>query len=289
MKTTMLINRLFSGNKAWLFFMPSLVGMSVFFFIPALSTLIYALTNAGGAFIGVTNFIDVITNRAFQIAASNSLSFIAVILPLNIILPFLLATAMQNLRNRNALAVAFMLPLVIPSGSVVFFWNSLFADNGAINRILFQMGLDTVPWLMTDWSFWIIVLVFLFRNIGFNMVLFMAGLTQIPKDYYEAARLDGAGTFATFRNVTFVYIMPTTFLAFMMSIINSFRIFREIYLLFGPYPHQSVYMLQHFMNNQFVSANMQRLSVTATILSIAVVILVLGVFTGQRKLSDSFT
>ena len=289
MKTTMLINRLFSSNKAWLFFMPSLVGMSVFFFIPALSTLIYALTNAGGAFIGVTNFIDVITNRAFQIAASNSLSFIAVILPLNIILPFLLATAMQNLRNRNALAVAFMLPLVIPSGSVVFFWNSLFADNGAINRILFQMGLDTVPWLMTDWSFWIIVLVFLFRNIGFNMVLFMAGLTQIPKDYYEAARLDGAGTFATFRNVTFVYIMPTTFLAFMMSIINSFRIFREIYLLFGPYPHQSVYMLQHFMNNQFVSANMQRLSVTATILSIAVVILVLGVFTGQRKLSDSFT
>jgi len=285
----MLKSRMFSGNKAWFFILPSLVGMSVFYFIPAVSTLFHTFTNAGGEFIGFANFAEVLTNGAFQLAVSNSFLFMAVILPLNIIIPFLLASAMRNLRNKNALAVAFMLPLVIPSGSVVFFWNSLFADNGAVNRILFLAGLETVPWLMTDWSFWIIVLVFLFRNIGFNMVLFMAGLMQIPKDYYEAARLDGAGIFATFRHVTFVYIMPTTFLAFMMSIINSFRIFREIYLLFGPYPHQSVYMLQHFMNNQFLNANMQRLSVTSTVLSIAVVILVLGVFSGQRKLSESFT
>ena len=272
----------------WLFVFPSLVGMSIFFFIPAGFTIIYAVTSAGGDFIGIANFSDVLTNPVFQLAASNSLLFMAVILPLNIIIPFLLASAMRNLRYKNALAIAFMLPLIIPSGSVVFFWNSLFTDNGAINRILFQMGNETVPWLMTKWSFWIIVMIFLFRNIGFNMVLYMAGLTLIPKDYYEAVKLDGAGIFATFRNVTLVYIMPTTFLAFMMSIINSFRIFREIYLLFGPYPHQSVYMLQHFMNNQFLFANMQRLSVTAISLSVAIVILVSGVFFRQRKLSDSF-
>jgi multiple sugar transport system permease protein len=263
--------------------------MSVFFFVPAASALIYAFTSASGNFIWFANFADVLTNPVFRLAASNSLLFMVVILPLNIIIPFFLATAIRDLQHRNALAVAFMLPLIIPSGSVVFFWNSLFADNGAINSILLQMGRDTVPWLMTDWALWVIIVIFLFRNIGFNMVLFMAGLSLIPKDYYEAVKLDGAGAFATFRNVTLVYVMPTTFLAFMMSIINSFRIFREIYLLFGPYPHQSVYMLQHFMNNQFLFVNMQRLSVSAIVLSFAIAILVIGVFYGQRKLSDSFS
>jgi len=278
-----------NNRKIWFFVLPGLVGMTIFFFMPALITLTYALTSADGGFAGVTNFIDVLINPVFQVAVKNSSLFMAVILPLNIIIPFLLASAIRNLHCRNAFAVAFMLPLVIPSGAVIFFWSSLFSDNGAINRILFQAGIDTIPWLMTDWAFWVIVIIFLFRNIGFNMVLFMAGLALIPKDYYEAVRLDGAGAFTVFRNITLVYIMPTVFLAFMMSIINSFRIFKEIYLLFGTYPHQSVYMLQHFMNNQFINANMQRLSVTAISLSVAIIILVYGFFFGQRKLSDSYS
>lgn len=277
------------SKKLWLFVLPSLVGMTIFFFIPAASAVVYALTNSSGGFVWFSNFADVFTNPVFRLAASNSFAFIAVTLPLNMIIPFLLASAIRNMRHKNAFAAAFMLPLVIPSGAVIFFWNSLFTDNGAINKLLFQLGLATIPWLMTNYSFWVIVIIFLFRNIGFNMVLFMAGLALIPKDYYEAARLDGAGGFATFQNVTLVYITPTAFLAFMMSIINSFRIFREIYLLYGPYPQQSVYMLQHFMNNQFLNANMQRLSVTAIALSISIVIMVFGVFTGQRKLSENFS
>jgi len=277
------------SKKLWLFVLPSLVGMTIFFFIPAISAIVYALTNSSGGFVWFSNFADVFTNPVFKLAASNSFAFIAVTLPLNMIIPFLLASAIRNMRHKNAFAAAFMLPLVVPSGAVIFFWNSLFTDNGAINKLLFQLGLDTIPWLMTNYSFWVIVIIFLFRNIGFNMVLFMAGLALIPKDYYEAARLDGAGGFATFQNVTLVYITPTAFLAFMMSIINSFRIFREIYLLYGPYPQQSVYMLQHFMNNQFLNANMQRLSVTAIALSISIVIMVFGVFTGQRKLSENFS
>jgi len=116
----------------------------------------------------------------------------------------------------------------------------------------------------------------------------MAGFQLIPGQYYDVAKVEGASSFQTFRFITWIYMIPTTFLVFMMSIINSFRIFREIYLLFGPYPHQSVYMLQHFMNNQFVAANMQRLSTTATLLALAIVVLVWGIFSGQRKLSDAF-
>lgn len=263
--------------------------MMVFFFIPAGLSFFYAFTNARGEFVRFHNFIDVFSNMAFRLALNNSLRFIAVVVPLNVIISFLLASIIQDLKYKKVYAVVFMLPLVIPSGAVVFFWNVLFADNGAINSFLFQRGLNTVPWLSTGWSFTIVLVVFLFRNIGFNLVLFMAGLSFIPKDYYEVAKIEGAGVWASFRHVTFVYILSTTFLVIMMSIINSFRIFREIYLLYGQYPQQSVYMLQHFMNNQFVFANMQRLSVTAIALSFGVAVLAGGVFWGQRKVTNLFS
>jgi len=272
-----------------LFVLPSLIGMMVFFFIPAGLSFFYAFTNARGEFVRFHNFIDVFSNMAFRLALNNSLRFIAVVVPLNVIISFLLASIIQDLKYKKVYAVVFMLPLVIPSGAVVFFWNVLFADNGAINSFLFQRGLNTVPWLSTGWSFTIVLVVFLFRNIGFNLVLFMAGLSFIPKDYYEVAKIEGAGVWASFRHVTFVYILSTTFLVIMMSIINSFRIFREIYLLYGQYPQQSVYMLQHFMNNQFVFANMQRLSVTAIALSFGVAVLAGGVFWGQRKVTNLFS
>jgi len=275
-------------NWVWSLAIPSLIGMAIFFFIPAAISLFYAFTNVQGGFAWFSNFTDLLENTAFQLAVKNSLTFIAVSVPLNIIIPFLIASLLQKLRYRNALSLAFMLPLIIPSGSVVFFWNNLFADNGAINSILYVAGIDTVPWLMTDWSFMVILLMFLFRNIGFNMVLFMAGFSLIPRDYYELAKMEGAGILATFRHVTFIYLLPTIFIVFMMSIVNSFRIFREIYLLYGAYPHNSTYMLQHFMNNQFINANMQRLSTTAMMLSIAVAILVGGIFYAQRKVSDTF-
>jgi multiple sugar transport system permease protein len=281
--------KILRNGKIWAFVLPSLIGVTLFFFIPAAASLFYAFTDAGGRFIWFANFADIITNPVFQLATRNSLWFIAISVPLNMIISFLLAMLLQNLKHRKIFAVIFMLPLVIPSGSIVFFWNTLFADNGAINGLLLRMGAETVPWFTTNWSFAIIIMVFLFKNIGFNMVLFMAGLSLIPKDYYEAAKIEGAKSFATFRHITFIYIMPTSFLVLMMSIINSFRIFREIYLLYGPYPHQSVYMLQHFMNNQFLFANMQRLSVTAILLSAATIVLVIAVFRGQRKISDTFS
>lgn len=278
----------FVGHRIWLFALPSLIGMTVFFFIPAAASLYYAFTDARGSFVGFENFADVLTNAAFNLAMTNSLAFIALSVPLNMALSFFLASLLRNLRYRKTLVLAFMIPLVVPSGAVVFFWNSLFADNGAINAILLRAGRDTIPWLMTDWSFVIVLLIFLLRNLGFNMVLFLAGYSLIPKDYYESARMDGAGVFAMFRHISAVYLLPTTFIVFMMSIINSFRIFREIYLLYGQYPQQNVYMLQHFMNNQFLFVNMQRLSVTATVLGVVVAILVWGAFNGQRKLSEAF-
>jgi multiple sugar transport system permease protein len=270
------------------FIVPSLIGMSVFYFIPAIVSVINAFTDHRGDFVGLGNFIEVLTSSAFRLASQNTLLFIIASVPLNMGIAFLLAGLCQNLRRKKIFAVALMLPLIIPSGAIVYFWQILFADNGVINRILFERGMDTTVWFATPWAFGIILAVFLFKNIGFNFALFLAGYQLIPKEYYEITKIEGASVFQTFRNVTFVYMLPTTLLVFIMSVINSFKIFREIYLLFGAYPHQSVYMLQHYMNNQFVAANMQRLSVTATLMTVIIFIVVLGIFKGTRKLTEIY-
>lgn len=275
-------------SKIWLFVLPSILGVAVFYFVPAGVSLLYAFTDVQGDFVWFANFADVLTNAAFRLAARNSLRFIAISVPLNMLISFGLALLMQNTRYRKVFIIAFMIPLIIPSGAVVFFWNILFADNGALNSLLVQRGMPTIPWFSSGWAFAVVLLVFLFKNIGFNLVLFLAGLQLIPKDYYEMAKVEGAGVFATLRHITFIYILPTTFVTFMMSIVNSFRIFREIYLLFGIYPHQSVYMLQHFMNNQFMFANMRRLSVSSMLLSAGVIVLVFGIFWGQKRFTDAF-
>ncbi|GHU08302.1 hypothetical protein FACS1894151_03980 [Spirochaetia bacterium] len=129
------------------------------------------------------------------------------------------------------------------------------------------------------------ILIFLWKNCGYNMVLFLSGLGNIPKDYYEAAWLDNASAFQVFRHVTFPCLLPTTVLALIMSIINSFKIFREIYLITGNYPHESIYTLQHFMNNMFASLNYPRLTSAA-----AVLVAIIAVFTRfllrlERKVS----
>jgi len=274
--------------RLWLFVIPSLIGMSVFYFAPSLISVYHSFTNVAGDFMWFENFITTARCFAFQTAVSNTVAFMAIVVPLNIFLSFFFASLLQDLVEKKFFAVLFMLPLLIPSGAVVFFWQVIFADNGLVNRLMFLNGAVPVMWFSSNWIFPIIIIVFLFRNIGFNMILFMSGYQLIPKEYYELAKTEGASLFQTFRIITFVYMLPTTFLVFVMTLVNSFRIFRELYLLFGEYPFGRAYLLQHFMNNQFALANLQRLSTSATMLSLVITILVVGLFWGQRKISDSF-
>ena len=275
-------------NLIVFFIVPSLIGMVVFYFIPSLFSLYYSFTDFAGGFVGLRNFGNVLSNLAFRTAAQNSVLFIAVVLVLSTVISFFLASLLQKIKSKKIWICFFMLPLVIPSGSVVFFYNVLFAHNGAVNRVLLQLGMDTPFWFSADYNFFIIVIMFLFRNVGFNLVLFLAGFQTIPESYYEAAKIEGGSKFAILKNITGVYIMPTLFLVVIMTIVNSFRIFRELYLLFGSFPAGRAYMMQHFMNNQFAIANLQVISTAATILSVVVAILVVGFFIGQKKLSDNF-
>jgi multiple sugar transport system permease protein len=157
---------------------------------------------------------------------------------------------------------------------MVFFWKTLFSYDGALNGILRALGLVKINWLDSNLALPVMILIFLWKNCGYNMVLFLAGLGNIPRDYYEAAWVDNASPAQCFIHITLPCLFPTSVLALTMSIINSFKIFREIYLISGSYPHESIYTLQHFMNNMFSSLNYPRLTSAA-----AVLVVIITVFT----------
>jgi len=140
--------------------------------------------------------------------------------------------------------------------------------------------------MKTEFARVVVVIVYLWKNIGYNMVLFLAGLQNIPIQYYEAADIDGANNWNKFANITLVYLIPTTFFIFVMSIINSFKVFRETYLISGAYPHDSIYMLQHYMNNMFASLDYQKLTSAAFIMAVFIYILVLLLFKVERKIGS---
>ena len=276
------LDKLRKNRPYLLFLLPSFLGMLAFYLLPYLASFWYAVTDARGNFVGLANLREVLTSSAFLTAAANTARFMAVCVPLNIILPFLLAyTLYRQGRSGSPLVTLFMLPLVIPTGATVFFWRVIFDEYGFANALITRLGGENVHWFQSEAALWVVILAFLCKNIGFNMVLLLAGLNYIPREYYEAAAVEGAGWWKTLRSITLVYLASSLSMVFLMSIINSFKIFREIFLLFGNYPYQSIYMLQHYMNNQFAAANLQKLSAASTVVSLAIALVVLLLLRGQ--------
>ena len=166
--------------------------------------------------------------------------------------------------------------MMVPVASVVLIWQVIFHYNGALNSLLSLFGADPIDWLKSSYSQLVIVLLFLWKNLGYDMILFMAALSGIPKEQLEAAEVDGAGPWKRFWKIKLRYISPSLLFVTILSLINSFKIFREVYLLTGKYPFESLYMLQHFMNNTFLNIDYQKLS-AAAIIMFTVMLIIIGV------------
>jgi multiple sugar transport system permease protein len=151
--------------------------------------------------------------------------------------------------------------------------------NGLLSNIL---GVNT-DWLQTEHSFAVAVGVYVWKNMGYNLVLALAGLANIPKDYYEWASVEGMGRIRMFFRITLVYLIPALFIMFVMSFISSFKIYRELYMLAGNYPNEKIYMLQHYMNNQFARLNYQNLTTAAFVITIVIAVFMIVFFIIDKK------
>ena len=163
---------------------------------------------------------------------------------------------------------------MVPTASIVLIWQVMFHYNGIVNNFLMIFGQDKIDWLKSDQAQIVIVILFLWKNLGYNMILFMSALSSIPKDLLEVAALENANKLQIFWYIKIRYMSSTILFVTIMSLINSFKVFREIYLMTDDYPYDPLYMLQHFMNNTFSSLDYQKLSAAAIIMFIVVGVLV---------------
>ena len=266
---------------SWIFLSPSLVGVCLFFVLPFIVVIYYSMIDnpIRHRFVGFANYFRVFRNEAFRVAVANTLKFSIVAVPLAVGLSLLLAVVMeQRLPWKSRFRSFFLSPMMVPTASVIMIWQILFHYNGLVNVFLLNITGGKIDWLKSSYAQVPIILLFLWKNLGYNMILFMSGLANIPKDQIEVARLESASEFQIFWLIKVRYLSSTIMFVTIMSLINSFKVFREIYLMAGDYPYDALYMLQHFMNNTFKSLDYQKLSAAAVLMAIFMVIVIGALF-----------
>ncbi|MFR9190674.1 MAG: ABC transporter permease subunit [Anaerotruncus massiliensis (ex Togo et al. 2019)] len=245
--------------RGLLFILPSLLGVGVFVLAPFLEVVRRSFTGAmNGAFVGLKNYADVFSNGAFRLAAGNTLRFVAFCMPLLISLSLLVAVILYgNPRRAGFFKTTFLIPMAIPVASIVLIWKALFHADGLVNSWITALGGQGTDWMQSSAAFWVLVGSYIWKNLGYDVILWMAGLANISTDIYEAAAIDGAGAWTTFTRVTLPNLLPSLYTITVLSFLNSFKVFREAYLVAGDYPHSSMYLLQHLFSNWFRELSME--------------------------------
>ena len=266
------------------FLTPSVLGVMLFFVIPFGIVVYYAVMSSpfNGEFVFLDNFISLVQNPAFQTAAKNTATFCLMAVPLAVVLGMGLALILeQKIPGKSMFRTFFLNPMMVPVASVVLVWQVIFHESGTLNQFLSLFGVQAVDWLKSPYCQLVIVILFLWKNLGYNMILFMAALANIPKELLEVADVEGATAAHKFFHIKLRYLSPTVLFVTILSMINCFKIFREVYLLAGSYPYEGLYTLQHYMNNTFVHLNYQKLSAAAVLLALVMIVLIALLFKAE--------
>ena len=259
------------------FFLPSIIGVMIFFIVPFFVVLYYSMVDnpISKNFVFLDNFKALLGNAAFQRAVKNTLSFSVIAVPLVVLLSLVFAVILySNIPFKTQFRTVLITPLMVPVASIVLIWQVMFHQNGSVNAMLSMFGLAPIDWLKSEYSHIVIVLLYLWKNVGYNMILFMAALANIPKDIMEVAELEGANAFQKFFHIKLRYLSSSLVFVSILSLINSFKVFREVYLLTGDYPYENLYLLQHFINNTFRSLDYQKLSAAAIIMCLVMIVII---------------
>lgn len=230
--------RLFQAGWLGVFLLPGLLGLLVFTIAPLLASLALTLFQwdllTPPKFVGFANFVRLSRDSTFWSALQHTLSFIAGYLPLVVVLSLGMALALNApLRGISLIRTAFFLPVVSSWVAVALLWSWLFNPRfGLINYLLSLLGVTGPGWLFDpQWAMPAIILTSVWKDLGFVLVLFLAGLQTVPNDYYEAAALDGANGWQQFTRITLPLLAPTTFFVTIISLINSFQVFDQVWVM----------------------------------------------------------
>ena len=285
------------GATGLAFIMPSLIGFLVFTFVPVVISLFLSFCDwnfmkgfEGIEFIGLKNYIKLFSDDWFLASYKNNIMFTVITVPTLIALGLVIATIMNKyIFGGGAVRTMFFIPYICSVVAVCSVWMVLFQPSyGPINQLLFKLGAKNPPkWLADyDWSLISIMIVYIWQQVGYYAIVFLAAIKGVPGELYEAASLDGAGSVRSFFNVTVPMVAPTTFFLTIMGIIGSFKVFDQISVLTqgGPGNSSSV-MAFYVYRTAFEYYDMGY----ANTLAWALFVLIFIVTMVQWKLQDKFT
>lgn len=288
------LERLRYSHLFWatIFLLPNLLGFFIFILFPVLASfgISFLQWDLLGEmnWIGLGNYKELMTDGVFWKVLWNTIYFTIVTVPVGIVISLLLAIALnQKIRCLKIFRSVYFLPVISSMVAVAMVWQWIYNPQfGLLNYLLSLIGIDGPSWLSsTIWAMPAVMIASIWKGLGFNMLLFLAGLQGIPETYYEAAEIDGANWFSKFRNITIPLLSPTTFFVIVMAVINSFQVFDQIYIMTQGGPARSTSVLVHYLyQNAFEYYRMGYASSIAYVLFFLVFIVTLI----QLKRSNSW-
>jgi multiple sugar transport system permease protein len=258
------------------FLLPGLAGLLLFYVAPFFGGIWYSLTDGSfeNTFVGFRNYTAVWQNPMFQLGLKNTLELSLICAPLLFLLSFVISVVVNRMRPAGSVfRNTALLPYLMPSSAVLIIWLLWFDYGGPVNHLITLLGGSRIEWLQGASLRFPVVLLFLWKNMGFCIVIFLAALQAIPVSLYEYATLEGASFPRQAFTITLPLIVPSAFLVFILCWVNAFRIFKEVYFIGGAYPDEPIYTLQNYMNNMYSKLNYQ--NVTTAAYSFAVIVFVL--------------
>lgn len=278
-------------HHGYYFIAPILLGFMLFYVGPFMQVIWDSLSRGSGtsqAFVWLDNYSELFLNDTFTLAFYNTLRFLGAGLPIIMALSYLLALFLKKQAERfTTLRTIFLLPYVMPVAGTVLLVDLLFSNSGILNDLLQLLGLPIVDWMQSDYAFWIALLLYLWKSTGYTVVLMLAGLLTIHPDQYDVAQVEGASRWQMFIYITTPQMWYALFISLVFSLINAFKCFREIFLVGGDHPHESVYMLQHYLHNTFQNLSYQRLSVAAVLLFLVIAVSMVLMYLWVQKKEEA--
>lgn len=256
-------------RRAWVFFlMPSFAGVLLFVVCPFADVVKRSFQTAiTGEFAGLRNYRMVFGNTAFRTAVKNTFLFTGFCIPLMVAMGLFLALALSNVRHVRFIKSLYLFPMAMPTAAVAVVWKMLFYRQGFLNKYAVRFSLPgrAVDYLGTGAAFFLLAGTYIWKNLGYTVVLWLAGIAGVNGEMMEAAKVDGAGRLERFVYVLLPNLKGSMYTIVVLSFLNSFKIYREAYLVAGAYPHESIYMLQHLFNNWFVNLDLDKMAAAAVV------------------------
>lgn len=280
-----------------MFLLPGLAGVMLFYLLPFLEVVRRSFLQSGNsAFVGIDNYRAVWENGAFVLAVRNTFLYMAVGVPLLMGSSLLLSLLLRNLRLRRRLVSAMLLPMAVPAAVMVLTLQILIDRQGVINGVLTKAAeqimvipaFEAIDYLNTEWALVVVVCSFLWKNTGYMVILWLAGLAALPKEVEEAAQVDGANRWQNWHYIIRPGLSGSFFTIGMLSVLQIFKSYREVWMVAGSYPQEHIYFLQHLLQNWYLKLEFDRMAALTVIMSLVLLVVCLCLQKRLEQRAENF-